>query len=77
MKYELTKTEHPMFSEYYEGYNPMTQRRVICILDDNCVRYTVLVKSGRLAREKVQIRREYANTNKARCMANASDALNR
>ena len=74
-KYELTKTENFMFSEYYTGYNPQTQQTVHCILDDNCVRYVVVQCEG--SNTKVLKRREYSNQNKARCMANALAALNR
>lgn len=75
MKYELTKTENFMFSEYYAGYNPQTQRSVICTLDDNCVRYIVLQCDGN--NTKRIARREYSNENKARCLASATAALNR
>lgn len=75
MKYELKKTESPMFSEYYTGYNPQTNQTVHCILDDNCVRFVVVQCDG--PRTKVVKRREYSNQNKARCMANATAALNR
>lgn len=34
---ELKKVENNIFKEYYEGRND--GRRVICILDLNCVRY--------------------------------------
>ena len=71
MKYELTKTENFMFSEFYTGYT----QSVHCILDDNCVRYVVVQCEGN--RTKVVKRREYSNENKARCLANATAALNR
>lgn len=74
-KYELTKTESPIFSEYYTGYNPETSRTVHCTLADNCVRYVVVQCEG--SNTKVLTRREYSNENKARCLANATAALNR
>lgn len=74
-KYELTKTENFMFSEFYTGYNPQTKRSVHCILDDNCVRYVVVQCEGN--RTKVVKRREYSNHEKERCKANATAALNR
>ncbi len=73
MKYDLKKTESPLFSEYYTGYNPKTSRTVHCILADNCVRYVVFnCKTNRM-----ETKREYANHEKNRCMANATAALNR
>ena len=73
MKYELTKTESPLFSEYYTGYNPQTSRTVHCTLADNCVRYIVFdCKDNRMLSK-----REYSNQDKARCLANATAALNR
>ena len=74
-KYELKKTENFMFSDYFTGYNPQTQRTVHCILDDNCVRYVVVQCEG--FNTKVLTRREYKNQNKALCLANATAALNR
>ena len=73
MKYELTKTESPLFSEYYTGFNPETARTVHCILADNCVRYIVFdCKKNRMV-----TKHEYGNQDKALCMANATAALNR
>lgn len=73
MKYELTKAESPIFSEYYTGYNPETSRTVHCILADNCVRYVVFD----CKKNRMETKREYGNQDKARCMANATAALNR
>ena len=73
MKYELTKTESPIFSEYYTGYNPETGVTVHAILADNCVRYVVFdCKTNRR-----HALREYGNQDKARCLASATAALNR
>lgn len=73
MMYELTKTDSPLFSEYYTGYNPKTSRTVHCTLADNCVRYIVFdCKDNRILSK-----REYGNNEKARCLANATAALNR
>ena len=70
---KLEKVEHDVFSEYYEGTNGT--RKVTCILDSGCVRYTVLVpgKHGM----KVASRREYANGSEARCFEAAEKALNK
>lgn len=74
-KYELKKTENFMFSEYYTGYNPQTDRTVHCILDDNCVRYVVVQCNGN--NTKVVKRREYSNEQKALCLEKANAELNR
>ena len=73
MKYELTKTESPLFSEYYTGYNPKASRTVHCILADNCVRYVVFD----CTQNRIEKRREYGNHEKNRCLADATAALNR
>lgn len=73
MKYELIKTESPIFPEYYTGYNPEASRTVHCILADNCVRYVVFNCNS----NRMETKREYGNHEKARCMANATAALNR
>ena len=68
---ELKKIENSMFNEYYEG-EAVSGAKVICILDDNCVRYIVFNKYG-----KRVARREYANTSKALCFKKATEALNK
>lgn len=73
MKYELTKTESPLFSEYYTGYNPEKSRTVHCTLADNCVRYVVFDCKG----NRIISKHEYGNQEKERCMARATAALNR
>ena len=70
---KLEKWENGVFSEYYEGRNG--GRVVVCILDDNCVHYTVRKKVG--GKLKQVARREYGNASKARCLAAAEKALNR
>ena len=70
---KLQKVEHAIFNEYYEGMNG--SRKVTCILDENCVRYQVLVP-GKWG-FKVASRREYQNHNKARCFSAAEAALNK
>ena len=72
MTYELTKTESPLFSEYYTGYNPQTSRTVHCILADNCVRYVVFD----CMENRILSKREFGNQDKARCLARATAALN-
>lgn len=76
MTYELNRTENAMFDEYYEGIIE-NRRRVICILDDYCVRYMVFTYS-RAGWKKVSCR-EYGNApkSKALCLANATKALNK
>lgn len=51
-------------------FKPVT-RKVTCILDDNCVRYTV-TENGRK-----KIRREYDNNQKEACFTDATKALNK
>lgn len=76
MEYELHRVEDGFFSEYYEGEVPGV-RRVVCILDDNCVRYMVSEWGRRGWSQKT--RRCYGNEprSKALCLANATKALNR
>lgn len=66
---KLTRVENGMFNEYYEGSN--WSKRVVCILDNNCVRYMGFVNGKRVTR------REYSNTSKATCMARALAWLNK
>ena len=70
---ELKKTQDSMFNEYYEG-TAVSGWKVICILDDNCVRYMVFDSTGK--RKK---RREYGNAveNKETCFKRATEAINR
>ena len=70
---KLTKVEHDIFSEYYEGNNG--DKKVTCILDEICIRYIVLVPSKYGV--KVSSRREYSNGNEKRCFAAAEKALNK
>lgn len=67
----LKKVENTTFKEYFEGING--PRRVVCILDDHCVRYMVF-ENG-----KQKIRREYGNEPgaKDRCFEYAVKALNK
>lgn len=68
---ELKKVENTIFKEYYEGLNG--SRRVVCILDNNCVRYMVFVNG------KQKNRQEYGNglNAKDRCFKYAAKALNK
>ena len=68
---ELKKVENTMFKEYYEGLNG--PRRVVCILDNYCVRFMVF-ENG-----KQKSRREYGNepSAKDRCFKYAVKALNK
>lgn len=68
---ELIKVNDELFNEHYEGV-AANGKKVICILDDNCVRYMVLNANGKQIR-----RREYENTQKETCFRNATKAFNR
>lgn len=72
---KLVRTQSDVFKEYYVGKNVRRGREVICILDENCVRYMILApgKHGM----KCISRREYSNGQEARCFANAEKALNK
>lgn len=65
----LVKVEHEVFREYYEGING--QRRVCCILDQNCIRYTVF-ENGKKKRTST-----FSNGQENTCFRNAVNALNR
>lgn len=65
---ELVKVENYMFTEYYEG--TCWNKKVVCILDDNCVRFVGFVNGKRT------VRREYSNKNKEMCMRKATEWLN-
>lgn len=67
---ELIKLENGLFyNDYYIGVNGT--KKVICILDDYCVRYIVTVN------EKQVSRREFSNDKKELCFKNATKALNK
>ena len=67
---ELIKLENGLFyNDYYIGVNGT--KKVICILDDYCVRYIVTVN------EKQVSRREFSNDKKELCFKNAIKALNK
>jgi len=66
---KLTKVESPIFNERYEG--EFGSKHVVCILDNNCVRYIGFEKGKRVTR------REYGNDKKATCMARAMAWLNK
>lgn len=68
---ELKKVDGTIFNEYYEGV-AVSGAKVICILDDYCVRFSVYDKHG-----KRMARREYGNTGKATCFKRATEALNK
>lgn len=68
-----------MFKEIYSGERAvlrkkdsmLVRRKVYCILDDNCVRYSV-IENGR----KVRVS-EFSNNEKKKCFEHATRALNR
>lgn len=66
---KLEKVEHELFLQYYVGQNG--SRKVVAILDKNCIRYMVY-ECGKLIS-----RHEYINGNKEICFKNATKALNK
>lgn len=66
---EFEKVSNYVFSEYYEAVNG--DKKVILILDDNCVRYHVLI-NGKHKRKS-----EFDNNNKDKCLKNATKVLNK
>lgn len=66
--FELKRVESKYFDEIYEGTNG--NKKVICILDDYCVRYHVII--GRK-----NVRHEFSNDKKELCFKNATKALNK
>ena len=69
---ELTRKENWMFEKYYEGTNG--NKTVICILDNWCVRYHVIINNGS---ETTNKRHEFSNDKKELCFKNATKALNK
>lgn len=69
---ELLRVESKLFKEMYVGING--NKEVICILDDNCVRY--MVKDLANVRRSYK-RYEFSNDKKALCFANATKMLNK
>ena len=75
---KLVKVKHEMFNEYFEGERKgyiqkkgYVERKVICILNDNCVRYCV-IENGKFKRKSY-----FDNDNKELCFRNAEKVLNR
>lgn len=68
---ELKKVKNEVFENYYEGHTT-SGAKVVCVLDDNCVRYTAFDKNG-----KKTSKREYNNNEKQLCFRKATEALNR
>lgn len=66
---ELVKIKDYLYDEIYVGING--NKKVVCILDNNCVRYVVSVNG------KVKSRREFSNDKKELCFKNATKALNK
>lgn len=69
---ELVKIESNVFDEIYEGING--NKKVVCILDNNCVRYIVLDLAKPRQRGK---RHEFNNDKKELCFRNAIKVLNK
>ncbi len=69
---ELVRVESNIFNEIYEGING--NKKVVCILDNNCVRYIVFD----LAKPRQSGKRyEFSNDKKELCFKNAIKALNK
>ena len=66
---KLNRVKDYMFEHYYVGYNG--SKTVICILDDNCVRFVGFDNAKRI------VRREYSNSKKEMCMSRALAWLNK
>lgn len=66
---KLLKKEDKIYKEKYEGTNGI--KRVICLLDDNCVRYIKFVNNTRIGIK------EYENNEKEICLKSATNWLNR
>jgi hypothetical protein len=66
---KLIQVKDHYFDEYYVGYNG--SKTVVCILDDNCVRYVGFDNAKR------KTRREYSNDKKELCMRRAIAWLNK
>lgn len=72
MKYEMNKVDHWLFKEYYEGFNPETQKTVTAILDNNCVRWM-----SKRVNASAAVRHELRNGQEQLCLKNARTALNK
>lgn len=72
MKKELVRVESNIYDEIYEGVNE--NKKVMCILDNNCVRYIVfdLAKPRQSGK-----RHEFSNDKKELCFKNAIKVLNK
>lgn len=66
---KLIRVKDYAFEQYYVGYNG--SKCVVCILDDNCVRFVGFDNA------KVKTRREYSNDKKDLCMRRALAWLNK
>ena len=75
----LVKKENEIFEEVYEGslkrINKKTYKseevKVKCYLDDNCVRYVVIING------KLKTKKEFRNDQKELCFKKATIALNK
>lgn len=68
--FELEKKQNSLYKNYYEGFNPNTQKHVICVLDDNKVFF--LVYQGR-----TRTTHPYNNNLKEICFKEATTELNK
>lgn len=66
---EFKKVDNYVFNEYYEGVKG--DKKVIVILDENCVRYHVIM-NGKHKRKS-----EFDNNSKEKCLKNALMVLNK
>lgn len=72
---ELQKVEKFGFAEYYEGISADGKTKVTCVLDDNCVRYSICKKAKTIFKQVS--RHEYGNHEKEICFRNATKAYNK
>ena len=66
---ELVRKNDYYFNESYEGINGA--KRVVCILDNNCVRYVKYINNKKAGKN------EYQNHEKEKCFTNATKWLNK
>lgn len=67
--YKLEKKKNNLFKNYYEGFNPDTQKHVICVLDDNHVYFLTY-------QDHTKSTYPFNNNQKELCFAKATDELN-
>lgn len=71
---KLKRTKNDYFNCFFEGING--KNKVMCILDENCVRYAAFKLTNLNTWRKVKTS-EFSNDKKALCFKNATKALNK